>query len=315
MDRSGKQYTRNIDGLLLSTFTISIMKKLILLFYLIWTTLTIICFNLPLPQNSSDFQLNLVLYFFTGTYLLLASSLSLRVIRQVMEEKPGRVTAAIVGSVALFFFLYLLNANFNFSPIIMVGISTANLLFCASLIGTVLSSAIRRPGELVPVCLTSAIADFMSVMTGPTKIMAEDISTYYDQGMTGEPPFVDFILIKAGIPGFAIPLPLFGITDWILLILLSSALLRMGENDNLLAAKEKWKNYIYLPISVLALFGSLLFAQITQRFVPAMVFIALFFLIYLVVRMKIHRKLQKTDMVYSFVFPAMVAALLFLFNN
>ncbi len=270
-------------------------------------------YYIPLSDDISSLRLHFFLFFCIGLYLLLASSLSYRLITVVISENISFIYPFFAGSITFFVLLYVYMVKFESNLIFITSISTANLLFCATLIGAALSSAVKRPGELVPVCLTAAIADLISVIKGPTKSMVEDITAYYDKGMEGTPPFVDFILVKVGIPGFEIPVPLFGVTDWVLLVLLSSALLRMQKNDNLLVYKKKKSKFIYLPVSALALFAGLVFAQLTQEFIPAMVFIALFFLIYLVVKIEVHKKLYRTDIIYSLIFPLMVVTSVLLF--
>ncbi len=289
------------------------MKTVIFPFYLCWIIPSVLLSYIPLPENISSFQLSFTFFFCIGLYLLLASSLSYWVIKVVINEKAQMIFPFVGGSFILFLFIYIWGVYLNANLKLLSGISTANLFFCASLIGAALSSAIKRPGELVPVCITAAIADLISVMKGPSKSMVKDITAYYDQGMEGAPPFIDFILIKAGIPGYEIPVPLFGVTDWILLVLLSSALIRLQMNDNLLASSTHKRNIIYLPVSAVALFVGLVFAQVTQQFIPAMVFIALFFLVYLIVKIKVHKNLHRVDIIYSLVFPAIVVASLMLF--
>ncbi len=289
------------------------MKTVIFPFYLCWIIPSVLLSYIPLPENISSFQLSFTFFFCIGLYLLLASSLSYWVIKVVINEKAQMIFPFVGGSFILFLFIYIWGVYLNANLKLLSGISTANLFFCASLIGAALSSAIKRPGELVPVCITAAIADLISVMKGPSKSMVKDITAYYDQGMEGAPPFIDFILIKVGIPGYEIPVPLFGVTDWILLVLLSSALIRLQMNDNLLASSTHKRNRIYLPVSAVALFVGLVFAQVTQQFIPAMVFIALFFLVYLIVKIKVHKSLHRVDIIYSLVFPAIVVASLMLF--
>ena len=289
------------------------MKKLTFSFYLCWILPALVAYFIPLPANIGTFQHNLIHLIFIALYLLLASSLSYGVIRQVIRQDSPIVIPYAIGSVGLFALIYICVVYFEVNLLLVSAVSTANLLFCASLLGTILSSAVKRPGELVPVSLTAAVADVVSVLKGPTKSMVEDITSYYDKGLEGVPPLVDFILIKATIPGYYIPLPLFGVTDWILIVLLSSSLLRMHMNDNLLDKRDTRNTILYLPVSVVALYVCLVFAQISQQFIPAMLFITLFFLSYLIVKFRVYKKLHKVDYVYSLFFPGLVAASIFIF--
>ena len=159
------------------------MKTVIFPFYLCWIIPSVLLSYIPLPENISSFQLSFTFFFCIGLYLLLASSLSYWVIRVVINEKAQIIFPFVGGSFILFLFIYIWGVYLNANLKLLSGISTANLFFCASLIGAALSSAIKRPGELVPVCITAAIADLISVMKGPSKSMVKDITAYYDQGM------------------------------------------------------------------------------------------------------------------------------------
>ncbi len=288
-------------------------QKVIAPFYLCWVLPTVVFYYFPVPEGISSFQQNLILFLFVAMYLLLASSLTYRIIKFVLLK--DRAEVFIYSAVALFLFLLIYGYAriYDYSAVLIAGLSTANLLFAAGIAGTVLSSAIKRTGELVPVCLTAATADLMSVIKGPTKGMIEDISAYYEQGMIGPPPFVDFIVVKAGIPGYDVPLPLFGVTDWVLVALLSASLLRLNKTDNLLpGVRLAQERFLYLPVSAFALFAGLVTAQITGLFLPAMVFIVLFFLAYLVIKLKVHRELERSDVLYSFLLPSCIVVVILL---
>lgn len=283
-------------------------------FFLYWVVPTIVFYHLPTPARVTSFQLNLILFLFIGIYLLLASSLSYTVIQAVFRERAKILSLCGGAVVALFVLLVILN-RFGHYSLVLVGSLTAVLLFGATLLGTVLSSAIKRIGELVPVCCTAAAADIMSVTAGPTKDMIVDISNYYKDGMVESPPLVDFILIKAGIPGFDIALPLFGVADWILVVLLSAALLRLGKSDNVLPAGRNRGKFLFLPVSVLGLYTSLVLARIVGTFIPAMVVISLVFLVYLVFRYKVFAEIRKSDVVYSILLPFCVGLVLRIFSG
>jgi hypothetical protein len=291
------------------------ITKLILPFYICWVIPTIILLHFPVPENITSFQLNLVVFSFVGFYLVLASSLSHKVIIKVFDEENKVLYSIICFSVGLFLVIFIYVRFFGNSSKIVSSVSTANLLFAATIVGAGLSSAVKRVAELVPICVTAAIADMMSVLQGPTKEMIESISTYYQEGMTGTPPLVDFIVIKFGIPGFEVPMPLFGVTDWVLVVLVSSAMIRLQKNDNLFGNFEHPGNVLYFPVAAAALFVGLVVAQITNSFIPAMVFIAIFFLLFLLIKLKVYKEMRKTDVAYSFVFPAIVVFSLLLFSS
>ena len=83
----------------------------------------------------------------------------------------------------------------------ITGVLTANLIVFAAVFGNWLASPLKRPAELVPLCLVVALSDIFSVFAGPTKQFAGTISQYYEGGMEGIPPLVDFILVKMPLPG------------------------------------------------------------------------------------------------------------------
>lgn len=289
--------------------------KLIFPFFLCWVLPTLLIFHLPVPGNISSLQLSLTFYLFVGLYLLLASSLSFWLVNSVvvMSKRTLYINGgAVIGILALLFWYGRTAEPF---ALFLSSLSTANLLYGATLLGAGLSVAIKRLGELVPVCLTAAAADLTSVVTGPTKKMTEELTIYYQDGLKGEPPLVDSVLIKAGVPGHDIPIPLFGVSDWILLILLSTALIRLNKSDNLLSVSSHGHGYLYLPVTTLALYVSLLAAQLTNLFLPAMVFICFTFLLYLVFWHGLHREMKKVDILNSLVFPCLAVTMILLLGR
>jgi len=52
--------------------------------------------------------------------------------------------------------------------------------------------------------------------------------------MLGAPPFVDYLLVKIAMPGFEALMPVFGISDWIIIAFLSAATCKFNMNDNLI---------------------------------------------------------------------------------
>jgi len=289
--------------------------KLIVPFFLLWIVPTILFFYFPLPLRISSFQLNLTLYLFTGGYLFLASTLSYRVILNVFEMKKIQLSVLLLLVLAIFTCVTYYKSEMGPQNIVLAAVATANLLFGATILGALLSVAVKRVGELVPVCLTAVAADVMSVYKGPTKAIAEDISKYYSSGLEGRPPLVDSVLIKAGVPGFEVPVPLFGVSDWILLVVLSSALLRLNKTDNLLSQTEDYCNFFFMPVTVLALYASIVTAQITHIFLPAMVFICTLFLLFIIAKYKVHLFLEKVDYRNCLIFPTLAAAMILLLSQ
>lgn len=291
------------------------MKTSILVLFSCWTATALFLSLLPLSDEISNFYLQPLLLLVYGGYLLLASTLVYPIMRRIIGMEKVHFLSYCGFSLVLFLLLYWYGINFSHENMVVAGIFTANLLFGATLIGAGLSSAVKRAGELVPVCLTAATADLMSVYKGPTKHMIEDITAYYEKGMEGIPPFIDFIVVKIGVPGFVKPVPLFGVTDWVLMVLLSTALLRLGKSDNILGKMGWRQTIVYLPVTALALYVGLITANLAGTFIPAMVFIAGIFLLYLVICIRVHQQLEKGDIVLCLVFPVLVAGVIFLYSK
>ncbi len=290
------------------------MKNLVLLYLLWWVIPTLALAYLPVPENAGPVQQSFAAFFFIALYVLLASNLAYRTIILVFKTKVDKLYLYCAAVCGIFIALYFFAGSWGQSRLLSA-FSTANLLCGAALAGAALSTAVKRIGELVPICLTAATADIMSVMGGPSRIMADDIAMYYKSGMEGAPPFIDHIVIKAGIPGFTIPVPLFGVTDWILVALLSSSLLRLNKSDNLFSKTGSAGKHLFLPVSACALYTAVVVAQITGVFVPAMLFISLVFLLYLFADFKLHRELRQSDLLYSIMFPASIVLLLLLYSG
>ncbi len=289
------------------------LKKLFVVFFLCWMTPNIVFYYLPVPVDSTSFQISLTVFFFIGFYLILASSLAYQVMIKVFQEEKKRLYMCIFFSSVLFLSIYTYVYFTEHSSILVSSISTANLLFVASVIGAGLSSAVKRTAELVPICITAAVADLMSVMQGPTKEMIGSISNYYEKGMVGVPPFVDFIVVKIGIPGFSAPMPLFGITDWIFLVLISASMVRLQKSDNLFHGSDRLAAVLYFPVAAVALFIALVLAKITNSFIPAMVVISAVFLLFLAIRLRVYMEMRKVDVLYCVAFPAVVTGAIFIF--
>ncbi len=163
------------------------------------------------------------------------------------------------------------------------GLSTANLIVFACVCATWMTPSLKKPAELVPVCAVVALADLFSVLAGPTKHLAKDIAAYYEKGMEGPPPFTDYILVKITVPGITAPMPLFGVSDWLILVFLCSAMARFGLSDSLLgqgiAGINKRKRLaFYFPVTVLGLAAAVLAAQMSGMFLPALPIMVFFFL-------------------------------------
>lgn len=167
---------------------------------------------------------------------------------------------------------------------LLVALKSGLLLLVATVTGAALARYIHRLWEIVPICVVMTLADFASWRYGPTAAFTAQIEEYH-LAPTGPPPLVDMILIKLAFPGTPALAPLFGISDWIMVVFFAIVARRHGVNDNLLgpsgaALARQGKIGRYLPISIAALFAAIILAQATGHFIPALPLIALIMLLW-----------------------------------
>jgi len=163
-------------------------------------------------------------------------------------------------------------------------IKSGLLLLVATLVGAALARYVKRLWEIVPICIMMTLADFSSWLIGPTADFTQQIKQYYLQP-EGAPPLIDMVLIKLVFPGSNILLPVFGISDWIMVVFFAILAARFGVNDNLAGRSgstlaQQGRIGGYLPVSVAALFGVTQLAQGTGLFIPALPLIALVMLLW-----------------------------------
>ncbi len=176
---------------------------------------------------------------------------------------------------------------------------TANLLLFACVLGNWMITPLKRPAEIVPLCLVVALADLFSVVAGPTRHFAEDLSAFYRGGMEGLPPFVDFLLVKVVVPGRDVLMPLFGISDWIIIVFLSAAAAKFNMNDNIWAKAGGHKKNTYglfFPVSCVGLAASMAIAWLANVFIPALPFVVIVFLCVMIPRYPDMRRLTRAEL-------------------
>ncbi|MCD6526349.1 MAG: hypothetical protein J7K75_05105 [Desulfuromonas sp.] len=166
-------------------------------------------------------------------------------------------------------------------PVLAV-IKSGLLLLIATLTGAALARYVHRLWEIVPICMVMTLADFYSWLFGPTAGFSQQIQHYY-QTPDAPAPLIDMVLIKLAFPGSAGLMPVFGISDWIMVVFFAIVARRHGVNDNLIGATGETlarQNRVgrYLPVSVVALFAAVVLAQISGLFIPALPLIALIML-------------------------------------
>ncbi len=178
-------------------------------------------------------------------------------------------------------------------PLLTV-IKSGLLLLIATFIGAALARYVRRLWELLPICIMMMLADFSSWLFGPTAGFTQQIQQYYLHP-EGPPPLIDMVLIKLAFPGDVGLLPVFGISDWIMVVFFAIVASRFGVNDNLIgksgkALASQGRIGRYLPVSVVALFLAVQLAQATGLFIPALPLIALIMLLWYAARYLLLRR-------------------------
>jgi hypothetical protein len=158
-------------------------------------------------------------------------------------------------------------------------IKSSLLLLVATLTGAALARYVQRLWEIIPVCIVMTLADVASWLCGPTAGFSKEIQQYY-QAPEGPPPLIDMFLIKLVIPGSAGLMPVFGISDWIMVVFFAIVARRYAINDNLMGPPgetlaRQGRIGRYLPVSVAALFIAIVLAQTTGLFIPALPLMAL----------------------------------------
>ncbi|PLX86319.1 MAG: hypothetical protein C0617_01715 [Desulfuromonas sp.] len=165
---------------------------------------------------------------------------------------------------------------------LLTAIKSGLLLLVATLTGAALARHIHRLWEIVPVCIVMTLADVASWLHGPTAGFAHQIEQYY-LAPEGPPPLIDMVLVKLALPGPAGLAPVFGISDWIMVVFFAIVARRHGVNDNLIGTPgerlaRQGRIGRYLPVSVVALFVATVLAQASGLFLPALPLIALIML-------------------------------------
>ena len=190
--------------------------------------------------------------------------------------------------VMIFVILYLLAGPAGIQSNLITVLSTATLVQLACVIGHWLVTALKRPSEFIPIGMAVALSDMFSVFAGPTRHFAENISEYYRDGMTGPTPLVDFFLVKMPLPGNDLFMPVFGITDWVVIAILSAGALKFNMDDNLLSFSRPEKLTTaarpFFPAAGAGLILSIVAARSMGLYLPALPFIVIAFLAVMAVK-------------------------------
>ena len=253
-----------------------------------------------------------------GVIILLIITTYFLIYQEPYFQRQSRIRIKLItlflGVELIFIFVVRFTGQLN---LITAIIGSANLIVFSLLIGTWLVYPLKRISDLIPLCLVMSFADIYSVFIGPSKSFSYNISEFYQGGIKGMPPFIDFLLIKFPVVGSTLPYPIIGVVDWLIIAFLSAAVLKFKFSDNLvgksIASICKTKRYSpYLPISVVGLLFAILISNYTGIFVPALPVIAGFFVLYLVFFIPEARQLSRSDwmLILSFLLLFFVIGLL-----
>lgn len=182
---------------------------------------------------------------------------------------------------------------------LLTAIKSGLLLLAATLVGAALARYVKRLWEIAPVCLVMSLADLISWRYGPTAGFSRQIQSYY-LAPEGQAPLIDMFLVKLASPGSGGLTPVFGISDWIMVVFFAIVARRYQINDNLIGASgetlaRQGRIGHYLPISMVALLAVILLAQTTGLFIPALPLMALMICLWYAVRYLLRKRTANTD--------------------
>jgi len=289
--------------------------------YLLWIIPAILIFHLPAIYPSSEKFLNVTVLLMIPVFMTLGMYIAIRIIHfdqtWITDLRKPRALFLCMTFVIWAILFYAERHGYMSNGLAGI-LGTANMLVASGFLGKGMSVAIKRPAEMIPVCMVAASADIFSILMGPTKKIADTIKTFYESGMTGPTPLADFFLIKIPIPGLTSLVPVFGVTDWILLIFISSSILKLDLNDNITGKALTQLNlrkrfFFYFPISAAGLYTGVFLAHITGLFIPGMPVMVLFLLPYLLFKYPDARKMTKSDILLTLGFPCMIFIAITLF--
>jgi hypothetical protein len=263
-------------------------RRLILLLiscHLLWS-----CALLGLWSTGSLIENNLS--WWSCVFLFLQLYAAAQLLLPVLMLHPEERTRGfyLFWGLTLALLLWLINQLTPDSPgmLILAALKSGLLLLIATLVGAALARYVQHLWEIVPICIVMALADLASWSFGPTAVFSQQIEKHY-LAPVGPPPFIDMILIKMAYPGYSGLAPIFGISDWIIVVFFAIVAHRHGVNDNLTGAPgerlaRQGQIGRYLPVSVTALFLATMLAQATGLFIPALPLISLVMLTWYALR-------------------------------
>jgi len=202
----------------------------------------------------------------------------------------------LTALILLMWVVHQLPAAGFWSPL-LTAVKSGLLLFTGTLIGVALARYVKRLWEVLPLCLVMMLADFSSWAVGPTAKFAREIEAYYLDPV-GPPPLIDMVLVKFSYLGSPGLVPLFGVSDWIMVVFFAAVARRYQINDNLVGPPPSghYPDRLcgrYLPVSAVALFLAIMLAHASGSFIPVLPLIALVVVVFYLLR-TLSKKLYRT---------------------
>jgi hypothetical protein len=233
-------------------------------------------------QLSSPSDLWSAVFIFLQLYLAVQMLLP-ALLLEPEQRTRGFYLFWLAGLALLIWSAHQLPAGGSWAPLLSA-FKTGLLLFSGTLVGIILARYVKRLWEVLPLALVMMLADFSSWAVGPTADFARQIEDYY-LVPEGPRPLIDMVLVKLAYPGANGLAPVFGISDWIIVVFFAAVARRYRINDNLIGpggGPEQTSRGLYLPVSVVALFLAILLAHAGETFIPALPLIVLVVVLYFV---------------------------------
>jgi hypothetical protein len=155
-------------------------SKLISTICLIWVLVSCSVFHALAYSKDMNTYTSVINSLIILGFILLGSFLSSVSMYHVDEFLKSNHSLILLWLLITFLFFTGFHLFSRFSGnkgVLLPGIATANLLVFACIVGNWMIAVVRRPAEIMPLAVVAAFADLFSVFSGPTKHMAEDIST------------------------------------------------------------------------------------------------------------------------------------------
>jgi hypothetical protein len=278
----------------------------IIFFYFSWIIFSLALNGIGRWIPSSLTELTSYLFIIVSLLCLsaLTASYRKRIEPYLTQAQSYRIGGLIIG-LLLFVGVYIFIGKMGVHSHFVTAFHSANLIFMACLLGHWLVIPLKRAAELIPLCLVVSLVDIYSVFKGPSKNMTGGLAHYYTSGQAGTPPLIDFLLIKFPLPDQAGLLPIFGVSDWVIIAMLSAAAAKFELKDNIFGQT----NSPFMSVATIGLLLSIVLARTAGLYLPALPLIALIFLAIMLARYAEIRHITRNELHPLGLFCFLAAAL------